>query len=753
MKYPAISKQPRRSVSVPELSGGVNLRDSISMISDNQLTECKNMWYHNGILRTRPACKAVSQNSIGRVSSDENVSRFKAFPHIKKNGMVLHSCQKNYLSWDESYAADILFWWQGGEDTVTQKSKIEDGGYISESGLQDKLGLNYFVVEKDGSLYCYLSNRCVYTCEYAKGDKQDNKWTKVKEEEYPAPLVMSGCKPLNVQWCNGKTNGIQIDGYNLLGSYYKMQYTGVNRELFSNGATTQTACFGLIHRIDPSKMDGKKVKLSYLSNNGTTYNHEVTIDAAAAQNRSGWHIEEKHPGDEVYLAVNDWTVRLCHSNGDADTFLVWTAENYVGENNVEITAPCPNDTKNLDKVFKMTQAEWFGGSTKGISGGAHLFLTGNTADNEKALVIWSGLNDPLYFSENNYFYVGNKAQRTTGFGKQADKLIVFKENETYYTYYQQNNDISADDLINQNIVDYAASSVYFPLVLINSVIGCDCPNTVQLCRNRLVWAHSGGKVYTLTSESQYTERNIFEVSEMIENKLRAENVNLLRRATSVDFEGYYLLFIENRVYAMNYNSYGYQYVYSFTKEEDANLKIPWYMWEFSLFGDGFDLGSYRFPTVSIIDNQLVLTSFYNAEGAKNVSMMAFSVNPDEADTFDRAYSESGDKEFGIESSLQTKIFDFGAPNYRKNIDLVQLSLGNNEGVPIEVQFVTDSGTEEESVVLAEGETKPDSAGYVASVSLSPCIRSVIRFGIKLSTKGILAVDGMSLHYRLLGGAR
>ena len=204
---------------------------------------------------------------------------------------------------------------------------------------------------------------------------------------------------------------------------------------------------------------------------------------------------------------------------------------------------------------------------------------------------------------------------------------------------------------------------------------------------------------------------------------------------------------------MSYNSYGYQYVYSFSKNEDANLKIPWYMWELPLFTLGFDLGSYQYPAASVINDRLVLISFYNAKVAENVSMMAFSINPEEKDTFDRAFSEYGDKTAPIESYLQTKIFDFGAPNYRKNIDIVQLSLGNNNGVPIEIQYITDSGSEAETIVLSDGDTEPRSAAYVTSVTLNPCIKSVIRFGMKLSCKGALAVDSMSLHYRLLGGAR
>ena len=61
MKYPMINRQPRREVNVPALSGGLNLRDSLSGVRDNQMTDCVNMWYKDGMLRTRPPFTANNE--------------------------------------------------------------------------------------------------------------------------------------------------------------------------------------------------------------------------------------------------------------------------------------------------------------------------------------------------------------------------------------------------------------------------------------------------------------------------------------------------------------------------------------------------------------------------------------------------------------------------------------------------------------------------------------------------------------------
>ena len=191
-----------------------------------------------------------------------------------------------------------------------------------------------------------------------------------------------------------------------------------------------------------------------------------------------------------------------------------------------------------------------------------MFLCGNKEEKNSSLLLWSGLNNPLYFPLNGYAYVGNSNSGLTGFGKQSNMLVLFKRFEAFYTYYAQ---------------DSSGGSAYFPIVQINSSIGCDMPDTIQLCRNRLVWTNSDGRVYTLVSNSQYSERNIYLVSEMIYPVLK--NDTNLSTAAACDWNGYYVLFCKEKVYLMNYDSYGYQYITSYTKNEDANLHIPWYVWE------------------------------------------------------------------------------------------------------------------------------------------------------------------------------
>ena len=116
------------------------------------------------------------------------------------------------------------------------------------------------------------------------------------------------------------------------------------------------------------------------------------------------------------------------------------------------------------------------------------------------------VDNPLYFPENNYAYVGDSSQAATAFGKQSDMLVIFHSREMYYATYVAGGDFTAQDVIDGKIVDVTAYMAKFPITQINGEIGCDCPRTVQLCNNRLAWATSDGRVYTPVS---YTHLDVY----------------------------------------------------------------------------------------------------------------------------------------------------------------------------------------------------------------------------------------------------
>lgn len=779
--FPLINKQARRGVTIPDLAGGVNYRDGITEVLDNQLTDCKNMWFKDGALRTRPAVYTNDDRmkTIGRPLGGEDY-RTRVFENIKNTidgkEYVLHAAERRTLAVDEDGNAiettDIFFYWVGADGVQAIDKSDTEGNTSGCLSVGDNV--TYCVTLQGSVLYCFVSNYGIY---FNNLKLPDEGWVRAAIGTPYVPTVYTHCKETGASGMSFE--GTQFEGFNLLSPFYKMIYSTVNPDGVSR--EMRYAFPETLPMYDGSEKDeeiknwlGKKVDENgdtVVDENGAAVYNEIYIRATHTfigadgfvhtvnhdvvwtfENTTVWETKWEAP-DGLCLAVNPHYVMLWdmknkdHIVKTDETLLDGDNRAYYIPNslkdNLEIQAISFPRNSDRDKVFSMTRAEWFGGAAEGLNGGSRLFLCGNAKEDEKHLVMYSDLNRPLYFSENSYFYVGDATSAVTGFGKQADMLVVFKENETYFTKYNTR-DITAEELINQSVIDYAASKVYFLLTLIHSSIGCDLPDTVKLCRNRLVWATKDGKVYTLTSDNQYSERNIFEVGEMINRK-----TDLCGAAVACDWGGYYVLLCRNRAFLMDYNSGGYQYVYSYQKNEDANVRIPWYVFEF----DFADNEKFTGAKVCAVDGALTVSGVYEGEKYDDVRFVSFKMTGDT----DTVIVETGDgmtlQSRPVSCAFTTKLFNFGAANYRKNVDSVGLSLGANGGIPIGVTFITDCGENTEFVTLYSGERENYTAGHIQSVVLNPSIRSVIRFGVRLSCDGVMSVDGATVNYRLLGPAR
>lgn len=752
MKLPVLNRKAAGELKIADFSGGVNLRDGLSEIMDNQATDVKNMWWKDGIMKTRPADRSVYKiphDGFKPFIAGQTFTNSKAENATKMIDGRLYNMVSRHDSYYSKVVSEepwkpeqshISFAWVNGEKNYPLPS-ITTG--------ENTAAINYFAVQHKKDIYCF-----VYLEDYG-GDKSgviyrladdESGWQEVTEEEKYAPLVLIHCKPNG----SGGYTGTQFEGYNLIGTYYRMIYSTVNKELLTDTVKTHSMIYGLpfgFHKDEEAGFGwGTFIEVKIKNKNGYEFTHKAQKNA---MDYSYYEFDEEGRriigGDGLSLVVTGSIIRFEKLNNSGGWETATVAETDYVEDNMEVIAPAPSpyiitntivSDKGMKKVFNMTQSEWFGSDALGISGGTRLFLCGNTEEDEKSLVCWSGLDNPLYFPENCYAYVGNSNQAVTAFGRQNDTLVIFKERETYYTQYMRNDGITAEDLINQSVVDYTASSVYFPIVQLHPAIGCDCPDTVQLCRNRLVWTCTDGSVYTLMTQNQYSERNIYAVSEMVRPRLQRETG--LNNACACDWDGHYLLCTGNRIYVMDYESYGYTYAASYGKTEDANIRIPWWIWELPR-----NIGGSL-----VLDGKAVLWGLAGEGVPEDISL--------DFGRFDAEYTADTDADGNntpIESSFTTKLFDFGAPHTRKNIDGISAAFGENSGEPITVGITTDEGFEEHILSLQGGENQNRQAGYTESRLIVPEARQITRLQAGFSCRGTLAIDALAIKYRLTGGNR
>ena len=763
MVFPRLNKRTPAELKISDFSGGINLRDGLGEIMDNQATEVSNMWWKDGILKTRPG--AEYQYEIPHDGFEQfagYTTTETKFEDVTKivSGKLYYMASRNDSYYNRATSDDpwlpdvshLTFSWVSDTDSITLPSITSNINRYGESN--DCVIDNYLVVQHTKGIFCFIQTKYYSSDEQIEGHeafvyklKEDETgWDRLSERDMYIPTVVSNAKPVgDIEPQSGFQceDGVYIDGYNELTHYYKIVYSTVNKRLLdaSDPNSSHKMVYSLIEdTMSTSTMvrwnrANDTIVTATITIGQQTYTHNINKQSATLESLS--FVEQTSPGDGLYLCVSGFKLYFTKTPDLDGEIATVKASDYI-ENNLEIIAP-RNPTGGLvvpdTKVCGMSRSCWFGGDAEGISGGTRLFLCGNK--DEKNLVIWSGLNEPLYFPENCYAYVGDDSQAVTAFGRQNNALVIFKERECYYTQYMQNTNITAEDLINQSVIDLSVSTTYYPIIQLHPSIGCDCPDTIQLCRNRLVWATSDGNVYTLMTQNQYSERNIYCVSGMVEPLLK-EHKSSLPSAHSCDWNGHYFLFAGNAAYVMDYESYGYTYASSYGKNEDANLRIPWWVWNFSV-----EIGY-----VFTVNDALVLSSAPDAFSVPdNISISHYKMNPDQS------YDSVKNGTEKIVSMFASKLFDFGTKTSRKNLDLILISFGHASDSPITVQLITDRGEEQHEICFDEGQKSDRDASFIECKVIIPTIRQILMGSVRFSCEDAMAIDGMNIRFRITGGVR
>ena len=726
MRIPKMPKSNQYRVSVPALNGGVNLNDAPNLVEDNQLTAVLNMWWKDQALRTRAGLATTVERSFHIQTSGMGDSlTYKVYSPVrvyrdgKPEDYVCCSCE-----FETSRANRVFHFYRFNESgSATHVSSLTFLDY--EDGDPYATGMFMFAANptEDGiGLYAVFNSGDIYSM------NKNFELQKIDKSEIYAPLVVVNAKGKKESETAVYTrNGTPFEGYNLLGGAFRTAFT------------TDNDIYYLLAQDQLTANVGEVVTIQYTGENGEVYTWEIppTSDSATIT------IDSKQ--------ITAWITRSYGSLSFRDDNLTPYPLPGIGQSNNLIVTAWKTDPEATKKISNMQFATWFGGDRSGINGGTRLFVSGNP--DHPNLVHWSDINNPLYFPENNYAYIGESSQKVTGFGKQTDILVIFKEHEIYSAEYVSGNTYTAQDVIDGKVVDVTANAAVFPITPINSGIGCDCPNTIQLCNNRLIWATSDGAVYGLMAANQASERNVRKLSAMIESRLKAEDRYLLKSALSCDVDGHYMLFVWNRVYLLDYMDGVFQYYATYSDERKAQRNMSWYCWEFPKEctpaavmpkGDrlsAFCIRNYPYTDSSGMPKKALFGAAYLLDGERDC------VFHPSGPAFETGEFDISVEEREIQSCFQTKVFDFGSQERKKKIHRLHMNMADTSNARITVSYVTEKGTMDDVYELSMSGT-----GAMVGRMLTPGVSRVCRFGVLVSSAGEIGVDGLVIRYEIGGEA-
>lgn len=691
MKYPSMNRGSKYRVEVPQLSGGTNMADAVQRVEDNQLTDSLNVWWHENALQTRPGLQKTGE-VFGTTWTKTVVQVLN-----EQETFIIHWNKLSGSGW--SFRCELL----SARDTPSYTNRGTGTVYVDSPAANALLvrapqgaGTDWYAILPDKVLQHTLT----------EGDPGEEEWTTVTD--YYIPTVMVNGRG---DEATDEGKAAQYEGYNRLTGSYKCSFNSdgkSKRFMLPEAADAErgTACAVTVIMADGTKKELEVAANSYMATVDVTV-EEAGIDGNLYKNPT--LVASKMAGDgylHIYIATED-----------KETSKYGELAIPRGVNN-NITVTVKKAAKD-NAIGRMTRCCWFGGDRSGLAGGTRLFVCGNPE--EPNLICWSDVNRPLYFPENNYAYVGDTSQPVTGFGKQGDLLMIFKESELYAAQYVAGTSYSAEDLENGKIVDVAAALAQFPLTPIHPTIGCDCPDTIRLVNNRLCWADSSGYVYMLPTVNQYNERVVREISDNIRRALMTHTKEEWNGAKACEYCGHYLLTVGRRAYLLETNNSSYASYTYYAKETTAQRLLPWYIWEFPA------------ATLAIAGDR------------ERVRLVQGGY----------AYTLAGDTDDGsaVYSRFMTKLFDFGRRQAGKGIHQLYITLADAGGT-VRVSYITEDYTAEDAYTIeAEEAETPYTAGYFRLFRLSPNLHRVREFGIRCESEGTMAVAGLAIDYTMQGVVR
>lgn len=722
MRFPSIRKQQEYTVTVPQLCGGLNKSVPAHLIEDHQLSDVKNMWYKDGMLQTRPGVRVIGGTSGSATGgSYEHAQRvgdrillysFGQMSEVPFFDLALVDDTGDIINGSQTWHT-----WKQGDSTVYPT-------IVSLMAFPISTDANKEYADCEMILFVKLDTGAHYIFGY--GLDTETELYGVRDLEPYVPTVIQKGRPVDAN--EESERGTIVEPYNLLTTQFACQYS-------TNGEGVR---FNLpIQNLDPNFY----YKTTYMNNDGKTYTHTVKPNSTATV-----LVEESAQGDGYQLAVNVEKGFFVFRKAGESVGTAVPLSNFA--NNVTIIAR-QKESSNI--IENMTFSTFYGGSASGLNSGTRLFVSGNAE--RPNLVHWSALNNPLYFPENNYTYVGRDSKKVTAFGTQGELLVIFKDSEIYCTQYTQS-DVTADDVMNGSVLDIEAAVAKFCMVQIHSEMGCDCPDTLRLCNNRLVWLNSDGRVYGLFTAGQYNERNVRALSDAIHVELAGQEKKLLLAASAAELESNYLLMVGSTVYVMDYSSYGFSYYSSYSSDEKAQKAITWYIWDLSNTGafyrDTENAHYYTEPKLLQLGQRPLLV----AEDPQHcVVTMTFK---DEKKDCCFCETEDLNEEFtigekAIPCSFTTKLYNFNRPDLKKAIQQLYLSVRDDEDSVIRVSYLTERYVHEDAfTVTGEGE---DGNGYIRTWRLTPNVNLAQAFGIRCDSETGMAVQGILLKYKYQGVVR
>lgn len=622
MKYTSLKSGRSKTFVVNSFDGGLNYSFSPLHINDNQLSDCKNVWFKDGALQTRLGLTCdVSKVITTPIPGYSGVHHYKLHNTVVNiEGENMRIATSEICTDDYHFCCNVFLVGESGNyisigklsflrttseifytpiNIIFYTGKPQNGGGIfamvtlQNEYLEDEKYYNIYEISEDFSEWNKVYNFYIPTL-YING--RGNKYNLAKSEKQinlPSPKILESPNMLNGRFHSYFTS----DGYS---TSFRLP--------FSKLASESVVCRIYYTLVDYVEW---QVSANSMLDKQNFFGNEVSMEV----DRDKGTVYFRSNGNDYAIPVMD----MYH------------------ENNIKITA-----TKEIEKgIEKIIH------STCTCNYKSRILVSGGQSGNE---IFVADYDNPLYFPQNSSEKVGIGDNKVIDLAVKDDKIIALKEDSIYSLTFKKGERINEISLLADNDKRFEEGDSFNCNVITNK-IGCLDKAFTAVLNGAVVFFGNDKKIYAINS---LNEEEVICISDELGEKFS----DFKYADFAFGGENKYIIFKNNN---------------AFLAEILPNKKCIWHYWEFP-------------QNFKIAGGFWLENNFWFLCSAKNTAFSYIASLNSEVDEFiEYSDSEEIIKSKSvIESSITTKHFDFSCLSKQKNIESVFLSLASKGSVSIAV---------------------------------------------------------------------
>lgn len=470
MKYDSLKKTSYKTLRVKNLDGGINCLLSPSDIEDNQLSDCKNVWFRDGVLKTRAGTRVDASKYI----KPEETDTFYKYEYKLHNAGLNIAGEYMRIATGEICVEDYVYYCNvflvGENGNFLPAGKISFFRTTSEI-FYTPINILFYTgkPQTGGGIFAmattqndfYDDQRFYAIYEISEDFKE---WNRVYNFYIPTLYINGRGNKYAIPKGNNQVNFNSpkiLESPNMLNGRFHAYFTS---DGYSNS-----------FRLPFPKLSSESV-ICRIYYNLVDY-VEWLVGAHSTENRQTFF------GVEVTMQVDreKGTVYFLSNGKDYPIPLM----DIYNENNIKITA-----TKEIEKG-----KEKIIHSTCACNYKSRIIISGGESGNE---VYEADFDNPLYFSQKSSVKVGSADSEVVDIAIKDNRIVVLKQDGIYYLNFRNGNKINDISLLADSDKIFTYDDKFYCNIITDKV-GCYGKDFTAVLNDDIVFLGKDRKIYLLKS--------------------------------------------------------------------------------------------------------------------------------------------------------------------------------------------------------------------------------------------------------------